>query len=41
MTTLGSEHWPRPPEGRILTFLLALYAFHLWIPDRNYRQLPR
>lgn len=27
MTTLGSEYWPRTPEGRILGFLLALYAF--------------
>ncbi len=27
MTTLGSEYWPQSPEGRTLTFLLALYAF--------------
>lgn len=27
MTTLGSESWPRTPEGRVLAFLLALYAF--------------
>lgn len=27
MTTLGSEAWPQTAEGRILTFLLALYAF--------------
>lgn len=27
MTTLGSEYWPRTPEGRILGWLLALYAF--------------
>ncbi len=26
MTTLGSEYWPQTPEGRILAFLLALYA---------------
>ena len=27
MTTMGSEYWPRTPEGRILCFLLSLYAF--------------
>ena len=27
MTTLGSEYWPRTPEGRLLCILLALYAF--------------
>jgi voltage-gated potassium channel len=27
MTTLGSEYWPRTVEGRVLAFLLALYAF--------------
>lgn len=27
LTTLGSEKWPQTPEGRILCFLLALYAF--------------
>ncbi len=27
MTTLGSENWPRTPEGRALCFLLSLYAF--------------
>lgn len=27
MTTLGSEFWPRTPEGRVLALLLALYAF--------------
>jgi voltage-gated potassium channel len=26
-TTLGSDYWPRTTEGRVLTFLLALYAF--------------
>ena len=26
MTTLGSEYWPQTAEGRVLTFLLALYA---------------
>ena len=27
LTTLGSDYWPRTPEGRILCLLLALYAF--------------
>jgi len=27
MTTIGSEYFPRTTEGRILCFLLALYAF--------------
>ena len=27
MTTLGSDYWPRTAEGRILGFLLSLYAF--------------
>jgi voltage-gated potassium channel len=27
MTTSGSDYWPRTLEGRILCFLLALYAF--------------
>lgn len=27
MTTLGTEYWPRTPEGRFLCLLLALYAF--------------
>jgi voltage-gated potassium channel len=27
LTTLGSDYWPRTTEGRVLTFLLALYAF--------------
>lgn len=27
MTTLGSEKWPHSNEGRLLCFLLALYAF--------------
>lgn len=27
LTTMGSEYWPRTPEGRILCILLALYAF--------------
>jgi voltage-gated potassium channel len=25
--TIGSEYWPQTPEGRSLTFLLALYGF--------------
>jgi voltage-gated potassium channel len=27
MTTLGSGYWPQSYEGRVLAFLLALYAF--------------
>lgn len=27
MTTMGSEYWPKSPEGRVLCFILALYAF--------------
>ena len=27
MTTMGSEYWPRTPEGRVLCVLLSLYAF--------------
>jgi voltage-gated potassium channel len=30
MTTLGSDSWPTSLEGRILCFLLALYAFAVW-----------
>lgn len=27
LATMGSEFWPKTPEGRILCFLLALYGF--------------
>jgi voltage-gated potassium channel len=27
VTTMGSEHWPQTPEGRVLCVLLASYAF--------------
>lgn len=27
MTTMGSDYFPGTPEGRVLCFLLALYAF--------------
>jgi voltage-gated potassium channel len=27
MTTLGSEYWPRTPEGRVLCIILSLFAF--------------
>lgn len=30
MTTLGSEYWPQTVEGRILGWLLALYAFAIF-----------
>lgn len=26
ITTIGSEYWPRTPEGRLLCILLSLYA---------------
>ncbi len=26
MTTMGSEYWPQTAEGRVLCFLLSLYA---------------
>lgn len=26
MTTLGSEYWPRTPEGRVLCLILSIYA---------------
>ncbi|MBD2593593.1 ion transporter [Nostoc spongiaeforme FACHB-130] len=27
ITTMGSEYWPKTPEGRVLCFFLSLYAF--------------
>ena len=30
LVTMGSEFWPRTPEGRILCFLLALYGFSVF-----------
>jgi voltage-gated potassium channel len=27
LTTMGTEDWPRTPEGRVLCLLLAIYAF--------------
>ena len=27
VTTMGSEYWPKTPDGRVLCFFLALYAF--------------
>jgi voltage-gated potassium channel len=27
LTTMGSDYWPRTPEGRVLCLFLALYAF--------------
>ncbi|MGE5457407.1 MAG: ion transporter [Methanococcaceae archaeon] len=30
MTTVGSQYWPITPEGRILAFLISLYAFAIF-----------
>lgn len=30
LTTSGSDQWPQSPEGRVLCFLLALYAFAIF-----------
>lgn len=30
MTTMGSEYWPKTPEGRALCLLLAIYAFSIF-----------
>jgi voltage-gated potassium channel len=30
MTTMGSAYWPRTPEGRILAFLLSLFAIGIF-----------
>jgi voltage-gated potassium channel len=27
LTSMGSEFWPRSPEGRLLCLLLAIYGF--------------
>ncbi len=27
MTTMGTDYWPKTPEGRVLCLILALYAF--------------
>jgi voltage-gated potassium channel len=30
MTTLGSEYWPKTPEGRVLCVILSLFAFAIF-----------
>jgi voltage-gated potassium channel len=30
MTTMGSQYWPRTPEGRLLCLFLATYAFAIF-----------
>lgn len=30
MTTIGSDYWPKTPEGRILALLLSVYAFSIF-----------
>ena len=27
LTSIGSEFWPKTPEGRLLCFLISLYGF--------------
>lgn len=30
LTTMGTDFWPRTPEGRLLCLLLAIYGFAVW-----------
>lgn len=30
VTTMGSEYWPKTPDGRVLCLLLAIYAFSVF-----------
>lgn len=30
MTTMGSDYFPKTPEGRVLCFMLAVYAFAIF-----------
>lgn len=30
LTTMGTDFWPRTPEGRMLCLLLAIYGFAVW-----------
>lgn len=30
MTTIGSDYWPKTPEGRVLALLLSVYAFSIF-----------
>lgn len=30
MTTIGSDYWPKTAEGRVLAFLLSVYAFAIF-----------
>jgi voltage-gated potassium channel len=30
MTTMGSEYWPKTPDGRVLCLVLAIYAFSVF-----------
>ena len=50
LTTSGSDYWPKTPEGRLLCFLIALYAFAIfgyvtatiaaWLMGRNGKPPP-
>jgi voltage-gated potassium channel len=30
MTTIGSDYWPKTPEGRIMALVLSIYAFSIF-----------
>jgi voltage-gated potassium channel len=30
ITTMGSEYWPKTPDGRVLCLVLAIYAFSVF-----------
>jgi hypothetical protein len=34
LTTIGSDYWPRSPEGRILCLLLAIIGPRVPFPKR-------
>jgi voltage-gated potassium channel len=30
MTTIGSDYWPKTPEGRVMVLVLSVYAFSIF-----------
>ena len=30
MTTIGSDYWPKTPEGRVMALVLSVYAFSIF-----------